>query len=83
MRRRLLSKKVAAVGGVVCLALSVLISPVTTIPAQAAAPGNEEATPQREVIRWVFKEENGGLYRRLYNLTYNRWLTDWLYVGPL
>jgi len=33
--------------------------------------------------QWVFKKENGKLYKRLYNHQTTRWETDWIYVCPL
>lgn len=29
---------------------------------------------------WKYKKENGKLYRRLYDLTEKRWVTDWIFV---
>lgn len=83
MRHKKLLKKIAALGGAACLALTVLVSPIATMPVQAAAPGIDAAQPQHDIIKWVFKEENGGLYRRLYNFSVNNWVGDWEYVGPL
>lgn len=82
MKHKKLFKKIAAVGGAACLALTVLISPVASMPVQAAAPGIDEAQPQHDIIKWIFKEENGNLYRRLLNISTNTWLTDWEYIGP-
>ena len=83
MKQKLASRKIAAVGGAVCLALSVLASPVTSMPVQAAAPGDEVVSPQQDLVIWIFKDENGSRYRRLYNVTHNRWVTDyWEYIGP-
>lgn len=80
MKNRKLLNRIAAVGGAACLALTVLASPIATVPAQAATP-NTEGT-QQAIIRWRFKIENGGLYRRLYNYTINDWVGEWEYVCP-
>lgn len=80
MKNRKLINRIAAVGGAVCLALTILVSPITTVPVQAAAPKTEE--PQRDIIEWRWKIENGNVYRRLYNYTYNYWIGEWQYVCP-
>ena len=33
---------------------------------------------QPATLVWVFKEENGIKYRRLYDTTNGEWLTDWI-----
>ena len=82
MRNKRLVNQIAAVGGAICLALSILLSPIATVPAQAAAPRNDEASPQYDIIEWRFKIVSGSLYRRLYNYTINAWVGDWEYVCP-
>lgn len=82
MRNKKLMKQIAAVGGAVCLALTVLLSPVTTVSVQAAAPRNDEASPQHDIIEWRYKVVSGSAYRRLYNYTINDWVGDWEYIGP-
>lgn len=39
---------------------------------------SEEAKPNSATLVWVFKEENGIKYRRLYDTTNGEWLTDWI-----
>lgn len=82
MRNRKLIHQIAAVGGAVCLALTILASPTATVPVQAAAPNNEGVMPQYDVIEWRYKVENGKLYRRLYNYGINDWVGEWEYVCP-
>lgn len=82
MCNRKLINQIAAVGGAVCLALAILISPIATVPVQAAASNNEELKPQHAVIEWRYKIVNGNLYRRLYNYQINAWVGDWEYVCP-
>ena len=79
MRNKKLINQIAAVGGAVCLALTILLSPIATVPVQAAAP-KEEASPQYDIIEWRYMIKNGNLYRRLYNYTINAWVGDWEYV---
>ena len=82
MRNKRLMNQIAAVGGAICLALTVLLSPATTVSVQAAAPSDEEIMPCRDVIEWRFMEVSGSLYRRLYNYGTNSWIGDWEYIGP-
>lgn len=82
MSNKKLINQIAAVGGAACLALTILVSPIATMPVQAAPPNNEVSNPQYDVIRWRFKVENGNLYRRLYNYSINNWVGEWEYIGP-
>lgn len=82
MGNKKLLRKIAAVGGAICLTLTILASPVATMSAQAAPPNNEEASPNYAIIEWRYKIENGKVYRRLYNYTVNNWVGEWEYVCP-
>ena len=74
------------------LALTVLLS----IPGVALAAGSEalgssdvevvaaesgESTRHEETT-WYYRVHNGILQKRLWSLTYGRWLTDWIDIGP-
>ncbi|MEA4895793.1 MAG: hypothetical protein VB064_11095 [Oscillospiraceae bacterium] len=37
-------------------------------------------TPQSEETEWVTRYYNGVLQRRLWSITYAKWLTDWINV---
>lgn len=39
--------------------------------------------PRTEEKVWKFRENNGYLEKRLWSITYGKWLTDWIIVGPL
>lgn len=80
MKNRKLINQIAAVGGAICLALTILASPITTVSVHAAAPNTEET--QHAIIQWRFKVENGNLYRRLYNYSIGKWVGEWEYIGP-
>lgn len=82
MRNKKLIKRIAAIGGAACLALAILASPAATVPVQAAPSNNGENSPQWDIIKWRFKIENGGVYRRLYNYSINVWIGEWEYVCP-
>lgn len=75
-------KKLITLTCIACLSMAAFFSPVTTLTAQAATA--ESITPRSDDIRWVFKEENGKLYRRLYNYTRDEWESPaWEYVTDL
>ncbi len=40
-----------------------------------------ESTRAEETI-WYFRVLNGIVQKRLWSLTYGRWLTDWIDIGP-
>lgn len=75
--------KLAALGSVICVALAVLVSPVSALPAQAAVSQEETVMPMRDAISWRYKEENNKLYKRLYNFSTWTWIGDWIFVKDL
>lgn len=38
------------------------------------------STLRKSEVKWEFKRENGKLYRRLYNVTEKKYMTDWILV---
>lgn len=78
MKRRKISK-LAGILGAACLSLGVFVCPVATLPAQAAAPS--EAQPQSDFYDWVYKVENGKVYKRMYNFSTCQWIGPWIYTG--
>lgn len=48
---------------------------------QIAIEENGEVTPKANQLVWYYKEENGKKYRRLYDATDQKWLTDWILCG--
>ena len=34
-------------------------------------------------LKWYYKKENGKLYKRLWDVNVQVWLTDWIYVCDL
>lgn len=75
--------KLAALGGVICMTLAVLLSPVSALPTQAAASQEETVMPMRDAIGWMFKIENNKLYKRLYNHSTCNWIGDWIYIRDM
>lgn len=80
MKSRKLINRIAAVGGAVCLALTILASPIATVPVHAAPPNTAE--PQQDIIQWRWKVVDGSVYRRLYNYSAGKWIGEWEYCGP-
>lgn len=37
--------------------------------------------PKSDILQWVFKTENGKMYKRLWNASKNRWETDWILIA--
>lgn len=38
-------------------------------------------SPNSDIIEWVYKVENGKIYKRRYNASTASWLGSWIYVG--
>lgn len=60
------------------------------MPVLADSPegeGGEEFTvvegDRAEVFKWFYRNHNGMLQKRLWSLTYEYWVTDWIDVGPI
>lgn len=54
----------------------------SAMPALAVAPSSEapgiSQSPRAEVKEWKYRNNNGVLQKRLWSVTYGRWLTDWM-----
>lgn len=74
-------KKIFTLTAIACLSMAAFFSPVATLSAYASTP--EVITPRKDDIKWRFKEENGKLYRRLFNYTTDSWIGEWEYVADL
>ena len=66
--------------GCVCM---MTLNVASSVPALAkAADGFEESDVKyslmRTVYEWRFKTENGKTYRRLWDATNKKWVTDWI-----
>lgn len=75
--------KLAALGSAACVALAVLVSPASALPAQAAVAQEETVMPMSDAISWRYKAMNNKLYRRLYNFSTDNWIGPWIYVCDL
>ncbi len=68
------------------LTLSVCsLMPAVTASASSQAVQMEQCensvTPRSDIKKWVYKVENGKIYKRLYNASTASWIGDWIYVG--
>lgn len=59
-------------------ALAVLAAPCASLTSFAAENTGVEA--RTDVREWMWKVEDGKLYKRLYNASTGLWETDWIYV---
>lgn len=74
------------------LALTVLLSiPGVALAASHEAPVSSDVeiiavesdeSTRHEETTWCYRVYNGILQKRLWSLTYGRWLTDWIDIGP-
>lgn len=70
MKKRILAAFVALMCAVTLLAA----------PVQAYAPPSDDSgiSTQAETYRWYFRMNNGVKEMRLWSITYQRWVTDWV-----
>lgn len=78
-------KKIIAGFGALLLCLS-LSSPAfadnTTIEVPPVAEAASEIQPRAEETEWIVRNYNGRIQKRLWSITYGKWLTDWIDMGP-
>ena len=58
-----------------------MVSATSLTSAQIVAIKNENSAtiqPRQDKIDWVYKSENGRVYRRLFNFSKNEWVGDWI-----
>ena len=50
-------------------------------PARAFAPPENDSgiSVQSETVRWYYRMNNGVLEMRLWSITYQKWLTEWVF----
>ena len=80
-----LRKKLMATLSACILAVSFVglqVSAATPAPSQIPViksidAGSETIQPRKDKIDWVYKSENGQVYRRLFNFSKNVWIGDW------
>ena len=66
---------------VMCVSLiGTVASAAEYTPAPMAASSDGEITPMAEETMWYFRNYNGQLQKRLWSITEEKWLTDWINV---
>lgn len=83
MKLKKITRKMSLLAGTACLAMLAFVCPMASLPAQAASGAAVEATvqPRAHDIRYVYKIEDGKMYKRLYNYSTGNWVDDdWIYV---
>lgn len=55
-------------------------APEVPSPVAAASSGIQ---PYAEETKWCYRTNNGNYEKRLWSITYGKWLTDWIIVGPV
>ena len=65
-----------------CLSATAFADAIVTEP---VVENLEETTvePMAEEVGWQYRTNNGVIEKRLWSYTYVKWLTDWIYVGPV
>lgn len=70
--------KIKTFAGILMCAIAISAAPSASLISYAAeVPEIETYTNIRE---WMWKVEDGKLYKRLYNASTGLWETDWIYV---
>ena len=74
-------KKIKMLICIVALTISCLAPiPVVAETANEINAYTETIEPRTDIKDWVYKVENGNLYKRLYNFSTGRWESDWIFV---
>lgn len=84
-----MNKRMKLLLPVFCLSLLLLPSipgkAANLIPQASTAPaissGNNNIMPLSDEIRWVYKTENGRVYKRLFNFSTGKWIGNWILVS--
>lgn len=78
-------KFILAATTVLTLSLCSLQPAITAAASNQTCPveqdGDSTISPRSDCKRWLYKIENGKVYKRLYNCSTGVWIGDWIYVG--
>lgn len=80
MKQKNITKRLALIIGTACLTLMTFVCPAASMPAQAATGTETTVQPRQHSIEYVYKIEDGKLYKRLYDYTIGVFIGDWIYV---
>lgn len=82
MKKNLTRLLVALLIAITALGSTSAFAAEPSIPVASSEPDGGYVI-QAEMTEWVFWVENNILWKRLWSITYNVWLTDPIYVGPV
>ncbi len=66
---------------VMLLGMPVRASDFVTVNNGETITGEEEPVREEEYV-WFYRTYEGRRQKRLWSLTYQRWVTDWIDIGP-
>lgn len=72
-----MKKRILATALALMCTVTLLVAPVQAY----APPSGDEAITYSDTVRWYFRMNNGVREMRLWSITQQRWLTDWI-VDP-
>ena len=70
-------KKLAISFLLVLLIVVSLLGTVSAANVSVAAPEAESGVARAEETEWYYRVNNGVLEKRLWSITYGKWLTEW------
>lgn len=78
MYNKKIRNKLKLFAGMLLCAIAVLSAPATTLVTYAA--NSTEVAPCTDILEWLYKIEDGKMYKALYNASTGQYVTDWQYV---
>ncbi|MCM1111712.1 MAG: hypothetical protein NC399_00505 [Muribaculum sp.] len=85
MKNRIIRNIITTVSVLSC-ALCLSVTPVSAASSAAAPQAIGSGTtiePHAADRRWVYKEENNKLYKRIFNYSTHQWEGEWIFVRNL
>lgn len=75
--------KLTLLGMLCCFSLFFMTPECTLLADAAAGGGSDTIQPRAEIVEWVYAVMDKKLYKRLYNHTTDKYISDWIYVRDL
>lgn len=64
-----------------CQASTISQKAISTLRISSEISNSSDASICADILQWLYKIEDGKVYRRLYNASTAEWIGDWIYVG--
>lgn len=80
MRRQSYIKNKILSATTISLMAILLAMPLNVHAEPAIFSQHSSVSIRSDVTRWVYKNIDGKLYKRLYNYTTDKWMSDWILV---